>query len=153
MFSFILFSLLRNVYLKCNFSIFMMMPLHMHQTLQQMCDLTQHVRHYYHLTTLLASKNTLQILVNLKAYCNKNWINYFCVAIDQYGFSEADTDISAIHGPIPIFPKFLNLVFCFIVKNMMYFMPYLFFKTLKIRIYKLEFLKLQQFQYLSSLTC
>jgi len=43
--------------------------------------------------------------------------------------------------PIPIFPKFLNLVFCFIIKCVMYFMPYLFFKTLKIRIYKLEFLK------------
>jgi len=36
---------------------------------------------------------------------------------------------------------------------MMYFMPYLFLKTLKIRIYELEFLKLQQFQYLVSLTC
>jgi len=35
----------------------------------------------------------------------------------------------------------------------MYFMPYLFFKTLKIRIYKLKFLKLEQFQYLISLTC
>jgi len=44
--------------------------------------------------------------------------------------------------PIPIFPKFLNLVFCFIIKIIMYFMPYLFFKTLKIRIYKLEFSKL-----------
>jgi len=73
--------------------------------------------------------------------------------IDRHGFFEADTDISAIHGPIPIFPKFLNLVFCFIIKDMMYFMPYLFFKTLKTRIYKLEFLKLQQFQYLISLTC
>jgi len=66
--------------------------------------------------------------------------------IDRYGFFEADTDISAIHGPmhrpIPIFPKFLNLVFCFIIKNIMYFMPYLFYKNLKIRIYKLEFLKL-----------
>jgi len=55
--------------------------------------------------------------------------------IDRYGFFEADTDISAIHGPIyrpiPIFPKFLDLIFCFIIKNMMYFMPYLFFKTFK----------------------
>jgi len=46
-----------------------------------------------------------------------------CLEIDRYGFFEADTNISAIHGPIPIFPKFLNLVFCFIIKNMMYFMP------------------------------
>jgi len=58
-----------------------------------------------------------------------------------------------IYRPIPIFPKFLNLVFCFIIKYMMYFMPYLFFKNLKIRIYKLEFLKLQQFPFLTSLTC
>jgi len=47
--------------------------------------------------------------------------------------------IAAIHGliyrPIPIFLKFLNLVFCFIIKNMMYFMPYLFSKP-----YKSEFL-------------
>jgi len=50
--------------------------------------------------------------------------------------------------PIPIFAKFLNLVFCFIIKNMMYFMPYLVFKNLKISIYKLKYLKLQQFQYL-----
>jgi len=33
--------------------------------------------------------------------------------------------------PIPIFPIILNIVFCFIIKNVMYFMPYLFFKTLK----------------------
>jgi len=37
--------------------------------------------------------------------------------IDRYGFFEADADISAIHGPIPIFPKFVNLLFCFIIKN------------------------------------
>jgi len=58
-----------------------------------------------------------------------------------------------IYRPIPIFPKFLNLVSCFINKDMMYFLSYIFFKTLKIRIYKLEFLKLQQFQYLISPTC
>jgi len=73
--------------------------------------------------------------------------------INRYGFFESNTDISAIHRPIPIFPKFLNLVFYFIIKNMMYFMPYLFFKTLQIRIYELQFLKLQLFQYLISLTC
>jgi len=33
--------------------------------------------------------------------------------------------------PILIFPKYLNLVFCFIIKNMVYFMPYLFFKNIK----------------------
>jgi len=59
------------------------------------------------------------------------------------GRYSADTDISKIFKS------------CFLphIKNMMYFMPYLFFKTLKIRIYKLKFLKLQQFQYLVSLTC
>jgi len=30
-----------------------------------------------------------------------------------------------------MFAKFLNLVFCFIVKNMMYSAPYLFLKTFK----------------------
>jgi len=33
----------------------------------------------------------------------------------------ADTDILVIHGPI--FPKFLNLAFCFIIKNIKYSMP------------------------------
>jgi len=27
--------------------------------------------------------------------------------------------------PIPTFPKFLNLVFCFIIKNTIYFMPFM----------------------------
>jgi len=54
--------------------------------------------------------------------------------------------------PIPIVPKFLNIGFCFIIKNMMHFMPYLFLKNLKIRIDKLKYLKLQQFQYLISVT-
>jgi len=44
--------------------------------------------------------------------------------------------------PIPIFPNILNLVFCFIIKNVMYLMPYLFFKTLKIRIYELDFFEI-----------
>jgi len=51
--------------------------------------------------------------------------------IDRYGFLGADANISAIHGLIPIFPKFLNLLFCFIIKNNMYSMPYLFFKNFK----------------------
>jgi len=50
-------------------------------------------------------------------------------------FFEADTDISAIHGPInrpiPIFRKLFNLVFCFIIKNIVYFLRYLFIKTFK----------------------
>jgi len=54
-------------------------------------------------------------------------LKLFKLEIERYGFFEADTDISAIHGliyrPTPIFPKFLNLVFCFIIKNMMYSMP------------------------------
>jgi len=39
----------------------------------------------------------------------------------SYVFFLADTDrdISAIHGLMPIFPKFLNLVLCFIIKNIM----------------------------------
>jgi len=57
----------------------------------------------------------------------------------------------AFWRPILIFPKFLNLVFRFIIKNMMYFMLYLFSKTSKIRIYELKFLNLQQFQYLINL--
>jgi len=48
------------------------------------------------------------------------------VEIDRYSFFGADTDISAMHGLILIFPKFLNLVFCFIIKNIMNSMPYLF---------------------------
>jgi len=51
-----------------------------------------------------------------------------------------------IYRLIPIFPKILNIVFCFINKDVMYFMPYLFVKTLKTRIYRQEFLKLQHFQ-------
>jgi len=31
--------------------------------------------------------------------------------INQYGFLEADTDIYAIHGPIPIFPKIFKFYF------------------------------------------
>ena len=84
-------------------------------------------------------------------------MQYIILEIDQYVFFEADADISAIRGliyrPILIFPRFLNFVFCFIIKNSMYFMPCHFFKNLKIRIYKLKVLKSQQFQYLISLTC
>jgi len=54
----------------------------------------------------------------------KHKSNNLILEIDRYGFFEADTDISAIHGPIYrpilIFPKFFNLVFCFIIKNVMY---------------------------------
>ena len=46
-----------------------------------------------------------------------------------------------------IFPKFLNLVFCLIIKNIMYSMPYLFSKTSNIRILELKIFKLQQFQH------
>jgi len=60
---------------------------------------------------------------------DQTWLT---LEIDRYGFFETDTDISAIHGPIyrpiPIFPKFLDLVFCIIINNKMYFMPYLFLK-------------------------
>ena len=45
----------------------------------------------------------------------------------------ADTDISAIHRPIADTDNwyFQNLVFWFIIKNIMYSMPYLFFKNFK----------------------
>ena len=48
-------------------------------------------------------------------------------------FSSANTNanISAIHEPIPIFPNFLNFVFCFIIKNAMYSIPYHFIKNFK----------------------
>ena len=70
---------------------------------------------------------------------------YKKLAINRYGFFEtnADTNISA-DTDISIL---WNLVFCFI-KNVVYFMPYLFSKTSKIRIYELKFLKLQQIKYL-----
>jgi len=55
-----------------------------------------------------------------------------CLEVDRYGLFEANTDIS----------KNFNIVFCFIIKNVICFMLYLFFETLKIRIYKQEFLKL-----------
>jgi len=64
-------------------------------------------------------------------------------------FFEADTDISADTNISKIFES------CFLLHyqkfDVFYALP--FFKTLKIRIYKREFLKLQQFQYLISLTC
>jgi len=44
-------------------------------------------------------------------------------------FFGAYTDISAINGPITDTSKFLNLVFCFIIKNIMYSVPYLFLKN------------------------
>jgi len=67
--------------------------------------------------------------------------------IGRYGFFEDDswtnTDISKIFQS------------CFLLHYQKYDVFYAlpFFKTLKIRIYKLKFLKLQQFQYLISLTC
>ena len=45
--------------------------------------------------------------------------------------TDVDTDISAFHGPITDISKFVNLVFCFITKNIMYSMPYLLFKNFK----------------------
>jgi len=53
--------------------------------------------------------------------------------IDRYVFSRVDTDILAIHGPIADIDisKIFNLVFCLIVKNIMYSMHYHFFKNFK----------------------
>ena len=47
----------------------------------------------------------------------------------------------------PIFPKFLNLVFCFIIKNTMYFYALPFFQKSVLWVNVLTFYKLQQFQY------
>jgi len=61
-------------------------------------------------------------------------IERFLLEIGQYGVSGlSDTNLLAIHGPIADtdFPKFLNVVFCFIIKNIMYSMPYLYFKNFK----------------------
>jgi len=51
--------------------------------------------------------------------------------------------------PIPIFPKFWNLVLCFIIKNTSILCLTSFSNTSKIRIYELKFFKLQQFRYFS----
>ena len=75
---------------------------------------------------------------------NKDWLIWLLWGRYWYiGHSWTDSQYR-----YPIFPKFLNLVFCFIIKNMIYSMPYVFSITLKIRIYELKFFKLQQFQYL-----
>jgi len=47
----------------------------------------------------------------------------------------------------PIFPKFLNLVFCFIIKIVMYSMPYLFIRNFKNQDLWAKIFQLQQFQY------
>jgi len=58
---------------------------------------------------------------NLKKYVN-------CKTRDQpICLFSADADILPIHGPI--FPKFFNLVFCFVIKNVMYSVPNIFFKN------------------------
>jgi len=59
--------------------------------------------------------------------------------IDRHGFFEADTNISAHEWPI--YPKFSNLVFCFIIKRCILCRAF-FTKSSKIRIYELKFLKL-----------
>jgi len=46
-------------------------------------------------------------------------------------FYGADTDISAIQDWYLIIPKFLNIVFCLIIKNIIYSVPYLFFRNFK----------------------
>jgi len=51
--------------------------------------------------------------------------------MDRYGFFGAGTDISAIHGPISDISKIFKSCFYFIVKNIMYCMPYLFFQKLQ----------------------
>jgi len=60
---------------------------------------------------------------------NHTVLQFYCIKIDLYGFFEADTDILAVHGLIADISKILNFGFCFIIKNMMYFVPCLFFKN------------------------
>jgi len=71
--------------------------------------------------------------------------------INQYGFFEANTDIYAIHGPIPIFPKIFKSYFLrhYQKRDAFYALPF-FQKLKKIRIYELNFSKLQQFQCLAA---
>jgi len=58
----------------------------------------------------------------------------FLVEIDQYGFFEADTDISAIYGPIyrpiPMFPKSFNSCFLFYYQKYVFYALH-FFQKLK----------------------
>jgi len=86
----------------------------------------------------------LRCLLELSANF-KNWINVFLLwfgtyllEIDRYGFFEADTDTSK---------SFKSCLLLHYQKyDVFYVLP--FFETLKIRIYKQEFLKLQQFRYI-----
>jgi len=81
--------------------------------------------------------------MNLLILCRDRPI-WLCLGRYRYiDHSWADTDISKIFKS------------CFLVHYQKYDVFYAlpFFKTLKIRTYKPEFLKLQQFHYLISLTC
>jgi len=98
----------------------------------------QHFREQYCLGSQNANCETIKMLDDSDPLA-------YQLGIDRYGFFGA-----AMHGPIPIFLKFLiffNQVSCFIVKNIMYTMPYLFFKNFKNQILGAKFFKLQQFPY------
>jgi len=84
-------------------------------------------------------------IIESQSTAQKNRILAKILEINQYGFFGADinTNILAIAN----ISEFLNLVFCFIIKNIMYAMLYLFSKTLKIKIYELKFFIFWQFQY------
>ena len=56
-------------------------------------------------------------------------VKTLAVEIGRYSFFGANANISAIRAPI--LPKFLNRLFCFIIKNIMYSVPYLFLKNVK----------------------
>jgi len=54
------------------------------------------------------------------------------IEIDRYGFFDADTDISAIHGPITDISKiFKSCFWLHYQKYCVYSMPYLSFKNFK----------------------
>jgi len=59
--------------------------------------------------------------------------------IDQYGFFVADTDILAIHRPVPIFPKFFILISAWLSTILCIVCLTFSSKTSKIRIYELKF--------------
>jgi len=91
------------------------------------------------LLTLLHSGSIFPFVVKTRGLNEDfSYVNYSLVVVIRdrpIWLFEVDTDILAIHGPIYwlilIFPKFSNLVFCFIIKNRVYFIPYLFFKNFK----------------------
>ena len=91
--------------------------------------------HTVHLGNLLSVPKTSASFLNLKetvGVLQEHGVNtHLLKAIYSLGLT-----YMTFLGPIPIFPKFLNLVFCFIVKNIIYGILCLFSKTSTIRIWE-----------------